>query len=284
VSNTLKNFIIITARNLSKRFPNKVIEEICGKKVIEIAILRAKVINLPIVLATSFDKEDDVLEDIAKGYDIEVFRGSSLNILKRWCDCFRKYFIDNAILVGVDDVLYDYNIGERAIVQLEEDIVDVVKHPDNIVYGLFGWAMNQGVFRKLESVIQDDNLNTDIFSQYLIDANANIQEVKLKEWEKDKPYRLTLDYPEDLEMFQILIDKIGFEKSGKSIIEFLDKNPGIAKINIHKQEDFLRNQERFNMTVKNKGWRFGVRGREYLDLTLLSVFSAVSCSTMNERV
>jgi len=280
----LRNFIIITARNLSKRFPNKVIKEICGKKVIEIAILRAKVTNLPIVLATSFDKEDDVLEDIAKEYNIKVFRGSPLNILKRWCDCFRKYSIDNAILVGADDVLYDYDIGKRAIIQLEEDIVDVVKHPDNIVCGLFGWAMNRGVFEKLKFVTQDGNLNTDVFFQYLIDAGANIREVELKEWEKDKPYRLTLDYPEDLEMFKILIDKIGFEKSGKEIIGFLDVNPDIAKINIHKQEDFLKNQERFDLEVKGKGWRFGKKEREYLDLTLLSGFSAGSCGTMNERV
>jgi len=280
----VKNFIILTARNLSKRFPNKVIKEICGRKVIEIAILRAKITNFPIVLATSFDKEDDVLEDIAKEYDIKVFRGSPLNILKRWCDCFRKYSIDNAILVGADDVLYDYDIGKRAIIQLEEGIVDVVKHPDNIVYGLFGWAMNQRVFRKLESVIQDDDLNTDIFSQYLIDADANIQEVKLKKWERDKPYRLTLDYLEDLEMFKVLIDKIGFEKSGKVIIEFLDMNPEIAKINIHRQKDFLKNQEKFDLKVKGKGWRFGKKEREYIDLTLLSGFSAGSCGTMNERV
>jgi len=280
----LRNFIIITARNLSKRFPNKVIKEICGKKAIEIAILRAKVTDFPIVLATSFDKEDDVLEDIAKEYDIKVFRGSSLNILKRWSDCFRKYSINNAILVGADDVLYDYDIGRRAIIQLEKGIVDVVRHPDNIICGLFGWAMNQRVFRKLESVIQDDDLNTDVFSQYLINADANIQKVELKEWEKDKPYRLTLDYPEDLEMFRILIGKIGFENSGKEIIEFLDVNPEIAKINIHKQENFLKNQERFDLKVKGKGWRFEGKEREYLDLILLSGFSAGSCGTMNERV
>ena len=279
-----RNFIIITARNSSKRFPNKIIQEIGGKKIIEIAILRAKMNNLPIIFATSLDKEDDILENIAKKYNVKVFRGSSSNILKRWSDCFGRYSIDNAVLVGVDDVLYDYDIGKRAIIQLEEGVADVIKHPDNIVCGMFGWAMNQKVFRKLESVIQDDDLDTDIFFQYLLDADATIQEVVLRKWEKDKPYRLTLDYPEDLEMFRILIDKIGFENSGKEIIEFLNMNPEIAKINIHKQEDFLKNQERFDLKVKGKGWRFGKKEREYLDLTLLSGFSAGSCGTMNERV
>ncbi len=34
----------------------------------------------------------------------------------------------------------------------------------------------------------------------------------------------------------------------------------------------------------DKGWRFGEKEREYLDLTLLSGFSADSCGTMNEKV
>ena len=280
----VRNFIILTARNLSERFPNKIIKKIHGKRVIEIVILRAKKAGLPIILATSFDKEDDVLATIGKEYNIEVFRGSSLNVLKRWYNCFRKYSIDNAILVGADDVLCDYAIGKRAIAQLENSNIDVVRCPKNIVCGFFTDAMNKRFLEKLKPFVQDDNLNTDVFSQYLIKAGANIREIELKEWEKDKPYRLTLDYPEDLEMFRTLIDKIGFEKSGKEIIEFLDRNPEIAKINIHRQDDFLKNQERFNLKVKDKGWRFGEKEREYLDLTLLSGFSASSCGTMNERV
>ena len=77
-----------------------------------------------------------------------------------------------------------------------------------------------------------------------------MEEVELYSWEQDKPYRLTLDYEDDLEMFRTLISHVGIDINGKELVDFLDKNKKISSINLHRQQEYLDNQERFNVDVR----------------------------------
>ena len=65
-SKLLNFYIIITARTSSSRLPKKCLKFINKKRIIEIVIDRAKKIGYPIILATSKDKNDDILCKIAK--------------------------------------------------------------------------------------------------------------------------------------------------------------------------------------------------------------------------
>ena len=59
---------IITARTSSSRLPNKAIRKIFNQESIQVLIKRVKTIKgvSKVVLATSVDKSDNVLEEIAK--------------------------------------------------------------------------------------------------------------------------------------------------------------------------------------------------------------------------
>ena len=61
---------------------------------------------------------------------------------------------------------------------------------------------------------------------------------------------MTLDYKEDLEFFQNLYSNLDPEEDNQKIIEFLEKNDEIPKINYYKQKEFLKNQKKFNEEVK----------------------------------
>ena len=105
---------VISARCLSSRLPNKVLEEIIpGFRAIDIVIIRAKQIGLPVILATSTDPTDDYFEDICKKQNIDIFRGALLNKIKRWYDCFEKFDIDFAIQIDGDDLSYDFDIAKQ---------------------------------------------------------------------------------------------------------------------------------------------------------------------------
>ncbi|MCP4613783.1 MAG: acylneuraminate cytidylyltransferase [Planctomycetes bacterium] len=246
----VRTFAIVTVRNSSKRLPQKAIMEILGEKTIEIVIERAKITGYPVIVATSTHYSDDIFEQIAKSNGVEIFRGSLLNKLKRWKDCFDEFAIDSALLVDGDDLLYNYQIGKRAIEQLETLQADIVKHPDNIVCGFFTYAICYNAFIKMDNFTSNENLNTDIITEFLDISPLNTMEVSLNEWEKNRPYRLTLDYQEDFAMFRILISKVGTNATGKEIIEFLDSHKEIAKINIHRQKDYLENQKNFNRIIR----------------------------------
>ena len=243
------SFAIISVRNSSTRLPGKALREICGVKTIEVAIERAKKTGVPVVIATSTDPTDGVFEQIAADNDVHIFRGSLLNRLKRWKDCFDHFDIERAVWIDGDDLLHDYEIEKRAIKQLIDSEVDLVKNPDNIVCSYFIMAMNRSAVDKMTPFMLKDDLDLDVITEFLYKGDLSIEEVALNDWEKDRPFRLTLDYEEDLSMFETLIGQVGIGASGKQITDFLDSHPEVVEINVHRQKDFLENQQKFNQTI-----------------------------------
>ena len=79
-----KYCVVIQARSSSQRLKNKVIKSIDGIPMIVRQYLRLKKnLNLPIIVATSNNKADDNLTNILLKYDIQFFRGSLNNVIKR---------------------------------------------------------------------------------------------------------------------------------------------------------------------------------------------------------
>lgn len=163
---------IVSVRNSSTRLPNKAIMEIKNNFTsIDVVIQRAKKTELPVIIATSTSKEDDIFEDIAKKNDVEIFRGPLINKIKRWYECFNKFGIQYALLVDGDDLSYSYDIGKRAISELKNKSVDMITHPKDIVTGFFTSAINEKGIKKLFSVAPTDEINTDVITRYIEKAN-----------------------------------------------------------------------------------------------------------------
>ena len=100
----MKNFgIIIEARLASTRLPNKVIKKVKGYTLIEFLILRLKSLNnVKIILATSKNKENIKLCNIAIKNNINYFRGSEENVLLRVLNAAKKNNIENIISITGD--------------------------------------------------------------------------------------------------------------------------------------------------------------------------------------
>jgi len=241
----IKKAAIITVRNSSKRLPNKAIAKIKNDTTaVEVIIERAKKTGYQVILATSTHNSDDILYELGKKHKIEVFRGSLLNKIKRWYDCFNKYNIKEALLIDGDDLCYDYDIGIRAMNQLDSSCNDVIMCPKNIITGLFTLAVNNNAIQKLYQVVPEDDKDTDLFIHYFEIVNLNISYINLKKHEKNKKIRLTLDYNEDLEFFRKIYDTMNVTENSSEIINFLEKNKSIIKINYHRQIDFRGNKEK----------------------------------------
>jgi spore coat polysaccharide biosynthesis protein SpsF len=243
------NFAVISVRYSSTRLPHKAIKEICGRKTIEIVIDRAKMTGLPVVIATSTEPADDIFADIARQNAVEIFRGSLLNRLRRWKDCFDRFDIASAVLIDGDDLLHDPDIEARALDMLADGDTDVVKNPENIICSYFTLAMSRTATEKMPDFMLADDLDLDVITQFLCRSDLRIKEVPLNGWERDRPFRMTLDYAEDLAMFERLISAVGITASAARITEFLDTHPEIVGINLHRHKDFLDNQRKFNRTI-----------------------------------
>jgi spore coat polysaccharide biosynthesis protein SpsF (cytidylyltransferase family) len=231
-------FTIITVRTSSKRLPKKCLKIINKKKVIEIIIKRAKKIGFPIILATTKDKADSILCNIAKKNKVFYFRGSKKNVLKRWNDCISNFNVSIAAIVDADDLLFDYMEYKKAINIITKKKYDYIRSNKNSITGLFTYVFRSEVLRKTYYKYKSKNIET---PEPFLAKSFKFHSLKLK---KDKKIRFTLDYLEDLVFFKKIFSKFPFTVKTTKVINHLKRFKNISKINYHRQNDYVNNQKK----------------------------------------
>ncbi|MES2059975.1 MAG: hypothetical protein V4438_03015 [Patescibacteria group bacterium] len=242
---------LITVRTSSSRLPQKALQSIGSRSLIEHVIDRAK-LSLEkglsnIVLCTSTEPADDVLEQIAKENNIDCFRGSNLDKIDRWRGAAEKFGADYAITIDGDDPFCDPELVELAINQIEESSPDVIT-ADNSAYVCGGFT--HGISTKTLQAICEMKASedTEMTKPYLIESGKfSVAMLYVPEIFKGHKARLTLDYPEDLEFFRAVFQEMKMEKNIaplRDILEFLNSHPEIMDINLFRQGDFVANQKK----------------------------------------
>ena len=75
--------VIVFSRMSSSRLPGKALKPMGSMPLVEWVLRRASTTGLKVVLATSTEKEDDVLTELVKSLGFSVYRGSLNNVLER---------------------------------------------------------------------------------------------------------------------------------------------------------------------------------------------------------
>lgn len=101
--------VFVQARMSSRRFPGKVLAPLCGTPIILHLLDRLRLVVPPeaIVVATSTESSDDVLEGYLKGIGINVFRGDLENVVLRFQQCLSGYPCDWLFRVCADSPFLD---------------------------------------------------------------------------------------------------------------------------------------------------------------------------------
>ena len=251
---------LITVRTLSSRLPQKALIPIGKRKLIEHVIDRAKVSlesgNLAhVVVCTSTEPEDDILEKIALENGVDCFRGSLRDKIKRWRDAAEKFGADYIITIDGDDTFCDPELIVTAIKQLEEKSLDVITAdtPDYVCGG-FTHGISTKTLQKICEMKGTDD--TEMTKPYLIESGLfKVGMLDVPPIFKDKNIRLTLDYPEDLEFFRRVFDEMPIDKNTiplRKILEFLKSRPDLVAINFFRQGDFVKNQKTTEKLVLKK--------------------------------
>lgn len=106
----MKKAIIAQARMTSSRLPGKVAKDICGEPALYRMIERIRLTrhkDLDIIIATTTNRQDDIVEKIARDAGVKVFRGSEDHVLSRYYYAAKEFGIDVISRVTCDDLLYD---------------------------------------------------------------------------------------------------------------------------------------------------------------------------------
>src|SRR5579875_1477582 len=200
---------VVTARLGSSRLPRKLLADLAGRSVLERVLDRVAQAQLPelLLVATTAEAEDDELADAAERWGAQVFRGASQDVLVRWRDAARAHGIDLLVNCDGDDVFCDPIFIDRVVEEYRATSAEYIT-----CSGLpFGTAPTGVALTGLERICaRKAETNTEgqgrffdvpgIVSRAVIAAPP---ELALAE------ARLTLDYPEDLELFRAILSHLG---------------------------------------------------------------------------
>ncbi len=137
-----KTAAIIQARMGSTRLPGKVMKDLLGQPLLYRIVERISLAELldEVVIATTGNPIDDVIELSAAWRGIRVFRGSEEDVLDRYYQAAKASGADVIIRVCADNPLTEprfIDIGARQLLASGADYV----HPENIPLGSNVWTM-----------------------------------------------------------------------------------------------------------------------------------------------
>lgn len=128
---------IIQARINSTRLPSKIMLDLAGKTILERvyeSVSKSKKID-EIVVSTSIEQTDDIVELKLNELKISCFRGDLDNVLKRFYDTANHYNAKNIIRITADNPLMDGTIIDNLIELFESKNTDYSMF-SNAIYGL----------------------------------------------------------------------------------------------------------------------------------------------------
>jgi spore coat polysaccharide biosynthesis protein SpsF (cytidylyltransferase family) len=234
--------IVIQARMGSTRLPGKVMMKIRNKTIIEIIVERLKGIKNvdKIILATSKNAENNILEREAERLDIDCFRGSEENVLDRFYGVVQKFNLDIVVRVTGDCPLIDIGIIEEALEFFEEKKADIVSntnkrtYPHGLDFEIFTRKSLEKAWRAEKERLGSNFDEVFVNPTEYIKKSGNFKHVNIL-YKKDlSGIRITLDYPEDFEVIKKVYEKLSIYKKdfGLKEIEKLNRtNPEIFEIN-----------------------------------------------------
>ena len=202
---------ILQARMSSSRLPGKVLKEINGKPILEYEIkriLKSKEIN-KLVLATSKEKSDDVLEDFAKNIGIECFRGDLEDVLKRYYNCAKQFKADTIIRLTGDCPVMDSEVIDGVINCFEKNRVDYASNtikrtfPDGLDVEVFSFNVLEKMYKNATSKEEREHV-----TKYI---HNNLNKFKICNYENDIDYsyiRWTLDTIDDFYFFKSIYENV----------------------------------------------------------------------------
>jgi N,N'-diacetyllegionaminate synthase len=226
---------VIACRLKSTRLPQKALKKIGDLTSVELCIrstLELENINT-VVLATSDLEEDSLLENYLYRPTVMFHKGHPVDVMHRVLEALDKYCIDIFIRITADMPFVSNDILKILLASHFNNGADYTRANEAAI-GTNLEIINKTALRKAKSYFPNADYS-EYMTYYFINNpdHFKLNIVTLPD-ELVRDYRLTLDYPEDLELFNKIHDHLvqnRLEFSIRNIFSFLDNNPELANIN-----------------------------------------------------
>lgn len=236
--------IIICSRVDSKRLPNKAFKKIAGKEAHR--ILLDRIYNLPYMIVMAIPSEQkEHYRKLEKDYTrLKWYYGHADNPMGRMLAAAKYYNLGYIVRITIDDILIH---APTVIDQVENHIKKRLDYSycSKIIEGA---GVEVIKYEALERAYQKNNVE---HISYFLRTKENKIEEYIPQRHLCRSYRLTLDYPEDKKLMDIVLRSLGSDASIERIIRFLDKRKTLLNINklpevtvytcFHNAQEYLHN-------------------------------------------
>jgi spore coat polysaccharide biosynthesis protein SpsF len=245
----IKTVLITQARTGSTRLPGKVLMEVNNSPLLKIHLDRlSQTKNIDkIIVATTVNKEDDIIEKIATEWGYEVFRGSESDVLDRFYQALKKLNPTWVVRVTSDCPLIDPNLVGDVLNFAQVHNVDycsntmVEKFPDGQDVEVF--KFNALEYACMNATKKSDREHVTPFIRENSNYKNNSRFTAIN-FDIEKNYsniRMTVDEQKDFELINKVVSELGTEKSWLDYTEYIIKND-LSNINgnIIRNEGYLK--------------------------------------------
>ena len=241
---------IVQARMGSTRLPGKTLLKIDNKNTVLDSVINqlsfSKFID-KIVIATTNLQSDNVIADFAKNLNLEIFRGSSDNVLDRYLQCAQFFSFDTIVRITADNPLIDPNIVDLIINEYNNTECDYMT---NIIDRTFPYGTEVEVFSMIS--LQKAWMNAKKPSElehvtpFIRDPDNKFIIKNVKNKENLSHLRYTVDRIDDLTLVKEIIKNIISRPIlMEDIINLYQKMPQIFEINKNiKHDGYLSSLEK----------------------------------------
>ena len=130
-----KIMAFIQARMTSSRLPGKVMLNIAGKQMLQLMldqVRKAKSLD-DVVVATTTDPSDDILEQFCQERNIPYHRGNLQDVLDRFYQAANKFRADVIVRLTADCPLIDPQVLDRTVSTFLGNISSQAPDPDSLI-------------------------------------------------------------------------------------------------------------------------------------------------------
>ena len=236
--------VVCQVRTGSRRLPHKVLLPLAGRPLVVRFLERVSRCRLAsdIVVATTTDPEDDVIEELCTHEGYEVYRGHPTDLLDRHYQVGRMKGADAIVKVPSDCPLIDPDVIDAVIAcyRSSNGMLDYVSnlHPPTWPDGNDVEVMRMGA---LENAWQRANrpFEREHTTPWFWNENPDIrlENVVLPSGlDLSAQHRWTIDYPEDYILLKAVFDDLYHVQprfTTNDVLAYLDAHPEVRAVNAH---------------------------------------------------
>lgn len=245
----VKTVLITQARTGSTRLPGKVLMEVNQTPLLKIHLDRLKKSKNvdKIIVATTDNAEDNIIEKLATEWGYEVFRGSENDVLDRFYQSVRNINPLWVVRVTSDCPLIDPILVDKVIEFTQSNNKDYGSNiidetfPDGQDVEVFKYAALETTWKTAIKESEREHVTPYIRNNSNLKGENIFSSISYKNNIDYSKIRITVDESSDFELIKTVITELGFNKSWLEYTEYIINNQLIEiNGNIIRNEGYLK--------------------------------------------